>query len=88
VMAKYDAPMVAASGHVARVDEALCSACGACEEACPFEAIKVNGAAAVNWDACMGCGVCTGQCPNEAVSLMRDERKGIPLDVRALLSAG
>jgi ferredoxin len=86
VMAKYDAPMVAASGHVAQVDGALCSACGACEEACPFEAVKVmNGAAAVNWDVCMGCGVCIGQCPNEAVSLMRDERKGIPLDVRALV---
>jgi ferredoxin len=85
VMAKYNAPMVAASGHVAQVDEALCTACGACEEACPFEAIKVNGTAVVNWDACMGCGVCTGQCPNDAVSLARDERKGVPLDVRALV---
>jgi len=85
VMAKYGAPMVAASGHVAQVDEALCSACGACEEACPFGAVKVNGTAVVNWDACMGCGVCTGQCSNGAVSLARDERKGIPLDVRALV---
>jgi hypothetical protein len=28
--------------------------------------------------------VCIGQCPNEAMSLVRDERKGIPLDVRLL----
>ena len=32
----------------------------------------------------MGCGVCLGRCPNEAMTLVRDERKGIPLDVRML----
>jgi ferredoxin len=84
VMAKYAAPMVAASGHVAQVDDALCSACGACEEACPFGAIQVDGRAVVSWETCMGCGVCTGQCPSGAVSLARDERKGVPLDVRLL----
>ncbi|MGQ9555045.1 MAG: 4Fe-4S binding protein [Anaerolineae bacterium] len=47
-------------------------------------AISVNGRAVVNWEACMGCGVCVGQCRNEAMSLVRDERKGVPLDVRAL----
>jgi heterodisulfide reductase subunit A-like polyferredoxin len=83
-MAKYDAPMVAASGHVAQVDESLCTACGACEEACPFGAIRVDETAVVTWEACMGCGVCTGQCPDAAVSLALDERKGLPLDVRML----
>ena len=34
----------------------------------------------------MGCGVCVSQCPNDALSLTRDERKGIPLDVKALQS--
>jgi ferredoxin len=84
VMAKYGAPMVASSGYVAQVDETLCTACAACENTCPFGAIRVNEVAVVNWEACMGCGVCTGQCPDGAVSLMRDERKGIPLDVRLL----
>ena len=32
----------------------------------------------------MGCGVCVGQCPNQALSLVRDERKGAPLDVGVL----
>jgi Pyruvate/2-oxoacid:ferredoxin oxidoreductase delta subunit len=32
----------------------------------------------------MGCGVCEAQCPNDALELVRDERKGVPLDVRAL----
>ena len=84
-MVKYGTPpMMASSGYVAQVDEALCAACATCEDACPFEAIQVNGTAVVNWEACMGCGVCVGQCPNEAMSLVRDERKGVPLDVRLL----
>ena len=33
----------------------------------------------------MGCGVCVGRCPIEAMTLVRDERKGIPLDVRLLV---
>jgi len=85
-MLKYGIPIMASSGYVAQVDETLCASCGTCEGACPFEAIKVNGVASVDWEACMGCGVCVGQCPSEAISLVRDERKGEPLDVRALAS--
>lgn len=84
-MVKYGIPMVASSGYVAQVDQALCAGCGTCEELCPFEAVQVDETAVVKWEACMGCGVCVGQCPNEAVSLVRDEGKGIPLDVRALV---
>jgi heterodisulfide reductase subunit A-like polyferredoxin len=83
-MVKYDIPIVASSGYVAQVDETLCTACATCEDACPFEAIHVNETSIVNWEACMGCGVCVGQCPDEAVSLVRDERKGMPLDMRLL----
>ncbi len=83
-MVKYGVPMVASSGYVAEVDEALCIACGNCEEACPFEAISVNGTSSVNWEKCMGCGVCVGQCDTEGITLVRDERKGLPLDVRAI----
>jgi NAD-dependent dihydropyrimidine dehydrogenase PreA subunit len=83
-MVKYSIPMMASSGYVAHVDEMLCAACAACEDACPFGAIQVNGRTVVNWDACMGCGACKVQCPSEALSLVRDERKGMPLDVRLL----
>ena len=38
----------------------------------------------IDWQKCMGCGVCVSKCPNQALSLVRDERKGIPLDVRML----
>jgi len=83
----YGTPMMASSGYVAQVDETLCVACDTCKEACPFGAIQVDGMAVVKWEACMGCGVCMGQCPNKAVSLVRDERKGAPLDVRLLAQA-
>ena len=83
-MAKYGVPMVAPSGYVAQVDEAVCGACATCEEVCPFEAIKMKETAVVNWETCMGCGVCVGRCPSEAMTLVRDERKGVPLDVRML----
>lgn len=83
-MRKHGAPMVASSGYVVQVDDTLCEACSTCEDACPFEAIKVDKSAVVNWHTCMGCGVCVSQCPNEALSLVRDERKGSPMDVRLL----
>jgi ferredoxin len=86
-MVKHGVPMVASSGYVAEVDEGACIACGNCEEACPFGAISMNGSSCVDWAKCMGCGVCVGQCDTEAISLVRDERKGIPLDVREIGTA-
>ncbi len=83
-MVKFGTPMFASSGHVAQVDETQCIACATCEDTCPFGAIEVDDMAVVNWDSCMGCRVCIGQCPNEAMSLVRDERKGVPLDVRLM----
>ena len=80
--AKHAVPMVASSGYVAQADEAVCVACAACEEVCPFKAIQVKETAVVNWETCMGCGVCMGRCPSEAMAIVRDERKGVPLDVR------
>jgi len=87
-MMKHGAPMVMSSGYVAQVDAARCQACGTCQNACPFEAISVNGAAHVEWEKCMGCGVCEGQCPNDVITLVLDERKGQPLDIRVLAPAG
>jgi NAD-dependent dihydropyrimidine dehydrogenase PreA subunit len=83
-MVRHGVPMVASSGYVAEVDEGACIACGTCEEVCPFEAVRVNGRSEVIWAKCMGCGVCEGQCDTEAIRLVRDERKGIPLDVREI----
>jgi NAD-dependent dihydropyrimidine dehydrogenase PreA subunit len=78
-------PMVTSSGYVAQVDEENCQACGICQDACPFNAIRVDGTAHIDWDTCMGCGVCEALCPNEGLTLVRDERKGTPLDVQMLV---
>jgi ferredoxin len=85
-MTKHGVPMMTSSGYLAEVNADLCKACGSCQRACAFDAIHVNGKASVDWEACMGCGVCEGQCPHHAITLVRDERKGIPLDVTAMLN--
>jgi ferredoxin len=85
-MTKYGMPTMVSSGFVADVDQALCSgSCAKCLDACPFGALSMSdGVVARDWDKCMGCGVCVGQCPTGAIALVRDERKGLPLDVRVL----
>ncbi len=83
-MVQHGVPMVASSGYVAQVDELSCIACGDCEAACPFGAVHVNGRSVVSWEKCMGCGVCVGQCQTQTMTLVRDERKGVPLDVREI----
>jgi NAD-dependent dihydropyrimidine dehydrogenase PreA subunit len=83
-MTKHGVPMMASSGYIARVDETVCAACETCKDICPFDAVKVNDTAEIIWDDCMGCGVCEGQCTTGAMALVRDEKKGVPLDVRLL----
>ncbi len=83
-MVKYGTPMIASSGYVAQVDVSKCEACGKCENVCPFGAVKTRDHSTVTWEKCMGCGVCVTQCPQHAVSLVRDEKKGIPFDVRVM----
>jgi NAD-dependent dihydropyrimidine dehydrogenase PreA subunit len=60
---------LAGSGFVARVDAAACTACGACQRACPFGAVHVDQLAVVDAAACLGCGVCVEACPSEAIAL-------------------
>jgi Pyruvate/2-oxoacid:ferredoxin oxidoreductase delta subunit len=79
-------PMMAGSGYAAEIENSLCGDCGDCSERCPFGALKSNGGAVVvDWAKCMGCGVCETACQAGAIRLVRDERKGVPMDVRALL---
>ena len=60
---------------VAEVEKDVCSWCGKCTEACPFDAIEkqeVNGKeiAVINTSVCKGCGMCTPVCPVDAIDLI------------------
>jgi Pyruvate/2-oxoacid:ferredoxin oxidoreductase delta subunit len=81
-------PMLASSGYISRVDEDLCVGCADCVEYCQFGALAiVDGWNRVDYENCMGCGVCVDKCPQGAIELVRDEAKGIPLEICALLDA-
>ncbi len=59
---------------VAVVDPGLCDWCGACLEACPYEAprqVAEDGKAVAFIDktACKGCGGCVPVCPKDAINL-------------------
>ena len=84
-MMKYGNPVIASSGYISQIEEGLCTVCGECVSACPFDSLSIHDNRVINaWNNCMGCGVCEAVCPNNAISLARDEIKGIPLDVKAL----
>ena len=51
------------------IDEDLCTACGACIEKCPCEAISlVNDKANINTNKCKMCRACVKVCPVEAIT--------------------
>jgi ferredoxin len=84
---RSDTPMLASSGYVSQVTEDQCAGCGACADACPFEAIEMDsGHAVVDSSLCMGCGVCISRCDRGALALVRDPVKGEPLEIQELMA--
>jgi ferredoxin len=84
-MVQYGVPVLLSSGYVAQIDAEKCAHCGDCLAICAFHALTDgDGDVTRNWENCMGCGACEVKCSTGAITLVRDERKGTPLDVRAL----
>jgi ferredoxin len=63
--------VIAPSRFQARVDSGNCSGCGACEDICPVDAVRLDtdDQAHVKADECIGCGLCASACPVEAIVL-------------------
>ena len=79
-------PMLASSGYLAQVDEALCIQCGECEATCQFGALAMGeNAMQVDSGKCMGCGVCVSHCAQDAIRLELAPEKGMPLELEKLI---
>lgn len=76
---------IASSGYTVQTDGGACTSCGACVRTCAFGANQV-GSGGIEYDSglCLGCGVCANNCPSGARRLVRDEAKGLPLDIELL----
>lgn len=45
-----------------------CTACGACKESCPAEAIAEGPKFSIDAGICIDCGCCVDTCPNKAIT--------------------
>jgi len=74
---------------IAKIDGNLCTWCGACTEACPFDAIKKGkedskDIAEIINSVCKGCGMCLPVCPVNAINLIAGSDEEIEKMIDAL----
>ena len=74
---------------IAKIDKDLCSWCGSCADACPFDAIKksqdgAKSIAVVNNSVCKGCGMCLPVCVPDAIDLIAYSNREIESMIDAL----
>ncbi len=60
---------------IAQIDKDLCTWCGECQKACPFDAVRMEkygqkDIAVINNSVCKGCGMCLPVCPYNAINLI------------------
>jgi ferredoxin len=64
---------LAGSGSVVTIKTSACTGCGACVDACVFNAIELReGTATVDSDVCQGCGICISRCPADCIESTPD----------------
>jgi heterodisulfide reductase subunit A len=69
VLSLFSQRLMVQEPTIAYVDPAICSGCGLCIPACPYDARLMHDwqhVAVVNTALCQGCGACTMVCPNKA----------------------
>ena len=68
-----------ANPFIAQHDPETCSACGACIERCPMDALSMPDVAVVHDPArCIGCGLCVSTCPTGALRMVRKPAGTLP----------
>lgn len=74
--------VLAPSRFVAEHTPATCSACDACVDICPMDAISRDvGGLAVDRERCIGCGLCVSHCPTGSMRMvLRDSPPPIVKD--------
>lgn len=73
---------------IAYVNEDVCSGCGLCVAACPYEARTMHPwrpIAVVNQALCQGCSACVAVCPNKACSVRNFDTAQVLIMMDALL---
>ena len=50
-----------------KIDPEICTACGACKDDCPVDAISAGDVYQIDEDTCIDCGACEGSCPANAI---------------------
>ena len=81
-------PQLESKDTFVQVNPRLCSFCGLCVEACPYEARYLDydeRVAKVIEVLCKGCGVCAMVCPNKATAQVAFEPKQMLMAVDALM---
>jgi heterodisulfide reductase subunit A len=82
-------PRLESKDTLVQVNPRLCSFCGLCVEACPYEARYLDydeRVAKVIEVLCKGCGVCAMVCPNKATAQVAFGPKQMLMAVDALMS--
>jgi heterodisulfide reductase subunit A len=74
---------------IAKIDKGVCTWCGACSEACPFDAVRMvkdekKDTATINNSVCKGCGMCLPVCPVNAIDLIAYSDNEIESMIEAL----
>ena len=69
------APHILKSDQISETNVDACTACGVCEERCPFGARRMSDGELLYYEKqCFGCGLCVSTCPTGAIRLVEKNR--------------